>query len=84
MDVIVNGHNDAVMMALFLLSLLYSLESQLAPSLASLLLSIGTKYMTALTLPIYLIRSPKFKIWFSFLVLLSPVLVLLGSSSRGI
>ena len=78
LDVIVNGHNDAVMMALFLLSLLYSLKSQLVPSLVSLLLSIGTKYMTALTLPIYLIRSPKIKVWFSFLALLLPVLVLLG------
>jgi hypothetical protein len=78
LDVIVNGHNDAVMMALFLLTLLYSLKSQLVPSLVSLLLSIGTKYMTALTLPIYLIRSPKIKVWFSFLALLLPVLVLLG------
>jgi hypothetical protein len=78
MDSVVNGHNDAVMMGLFLLSLFYSLKSKVVPSLISLLLSIGTKYMTALTLPIYLIRSPKGKVWFSFLILLLPVLVLLN------
>ncbi len=75
MDSIVNGHNDPVMMALFLLSLLYALRSKLVPSLLALLLSIGTKYMTALTIPIYFIRSPKLKVWFSFLILLLPVLV---------
>lgn len=78
MEVVVNGHNDAVMIALFLLSLLYSLKSKLGSSLISLLLSVGTKYMTLLTLPIYFIRSPKLKIWFSFLILLLPVVVSLG------
>ncbi|MBP9669880.1 hypothetical protein KBD75_00585 [Candidatus Woesebacteria bacterium] len=75
MEVVVNGHNDAVMLALFLLSLLYALRSKLVPSLFALLLSVGTKFMTALTIPIYFIRSPKLKVWFSFLILLLPVLV---------
>lgn len=78
MEVIVNGHNDAVMMALFLLSLLYSLKSKIFPSLAALFLSVSTKYMTVLTLPLYFIRSPKLKIWFSFLILLLPVVLSLG------
>jgi hypothetical protein len=75
LDVVVNGHNDAVMMALFLLSLYYSLKSKLVPSLLSLAASIGTKFVTALTLPIYFIKSPKMKVIFSFVVLLIPVLV---------
>ncbi len=78
MDVVVNGHNDAVMMAFFLLSLYYSLKSRVGSSVFSLLASIGTKYVTVITAPLYLIRSPKIKIWFSFLILLLPVVVSLG------
>ena len=75
MEVVVNGHNDAVMIALFLLSLYYSLKSKLIPSFISLLASIGTKFVTALTLPMYWIKNPKLKVLFSSLVLLLPVLV---------
>jgi hypothetical protein len=78
MDSVVNGHNDAVMMALFLLAIFYSIKSKVGLSFLSLLASIGTKYMTALTLPIYFIRSPQLKVWFSFVLLLLPVLVLPG------
>lgn len=78
MDSVVNGHNDTVMMALFLLSLLYSLKSNLGKSFLALLASVGTKYVTIISLPMYFIRSPKIKIWFSFLVLLLPVLISLG------
>jgi hypothetical protein len=77
MDVVVNGHNDAVMMAFFLIALLYSLSRQPVKSLLSVIASIGTKYMTALTLPMYLFSSPKLKILFSYLALLLPVLIAL-------
>lgn len=75
MDVVVNGHNDAVMMALFLLSLYYCLRTKIGKSLLSLLASIGTKYMTILTIPTYFIKSPKLKVLFSSLILLLPVLI---------
>jgi hypothetical protein len=75
LDVVVNGHNDAVMMALFLLSLYYSLKSKLVPSLISLIASVGTKFVTTLTIPMYFIKNPQLKVLFSFLVLLLPVLI---------
>lgn len=75
LDVVVNGHNDAVMMAFFLLAILYSIRGKIGMSLVSLIASIGTKYVTVLTLPIYLIKNPRLKILFSFLILLLPVLV---------
>ncbi len=74
-ELVVNGHNDAVMIAFFLLALLFSLRRRLAPSLISLLASVGVKYLTALTLPIYLIRHPRFKILFVTLILLLPVVL---------
>lgn len=75
LDVVVNGHNDAVMMALFLLALYYSLKSKLIPSLFSIAASIGTKFVTVLTLPIYFIKQPKLKLIFATVMLLAPVLV---------
>jgi len=78
LDVVVNGHNDAVMMAFFLLALLSSLKGRVWHSLFALLASIGTKYMTVLTLPIYFIAKPRLKIYFAFLILLLPVAVALG------
>lgn len=74
MDVVVNGHNDAVMMAFFLLALFYSLLSKPSGSFLALLASIGTKFMTALTVPIYFIRNHKARILFSFIALILPVL----------
>lgn len=75
LDVVVNGHNDAVMMALFLVALYYSIKGKIGSSLVALALSVGTKFVTALTVPIYLIRDPKMKILFSFFALLLPVIV---------
>lgn len=77
-EVVLNGHNDAVMMALFLLSLLYSLKTKLLPSLISIFASIGTKYVSVLTLPSYFIHSPKHKTWYIFLAMLLPVLLFLA------
>jgi hypothetical protein len=78
LEVVVNSHNDAVMMALFLLALLYSIKGKAAKSLLVLIASVGTKYMTALTLPMYLFKDPKGKILFSFLALLLPVIIMLN------
>jgi hypothetical protein len=78
LEVVVNGHNDAVMIALFLLSLLYALNSKLGPSLISLIASVGTKYVTILTLPMYFIKSPRFKMIFVTLAMLAPVVFLPG------
>lgn len=74
LEVIVNGHNDAVMMTLFLYSLYFLLRSKLVPSLFALLASLGTKYVTILTLPIYWIKNPQHKIMFTSLVMLLPVI----------
>lgn len=78
LEVVVNGHNDAVMMAFFLLALLYSLQGRLWPSLLALLASVGTKFMTFLTLPLYFLKSPQTKVFLAFLILLFPVAVSLG------
>lgn len=78
LEVVVNGHNDAVMIALFFWSLLFSLNSKLVPSILSLLASAGTKYMTILTLPIYFIKSPRFKVIFATFAMLAPVVFLPG------
>lgn len=78
LEVVVNGHNDAVMMAFFLLALLYSLQGRLWPSLLALLASVGTKFMTILTLPLYFLKSPQTKVFLAFLILLFPVAVSLG------
>ena len=77
LEVVVNGHNDAVMIALFLLALLYSIRGRVVPSMASFLASVGVKYVTALALPIYLVKDPKRKILLSFIILLLPVLLAL-------
>ena len=78
LEVVVNGHNDAVMIALFFWSLLYSLNSKVVPSLLSLLTSVGTKYVTILTLPTYFIKSPRFKVIFATFAMLAPVVFLPG------
>lgn len=75
LEVVVNGHNDAVMISLFLLSLLYSLQSKLGKSLIALGASIGTKFVTILTTPMYLIKDSKMRVMFVSLALLAPVIL---------
>lgn len=75
MDIIVNGHNDAVMMGLFLFALLLSFRHQVKWSLVSLAASIGVKFITALALPIYFIRHTKYSILCATLLLYLPILV---------
>lgn len=78
MEVVVNGHNDAVMMAIFLFSFLLSLEAKILPSLIALVCSVGTKYVTILTLPMYFIKNIKLKTLFIFITMLAPVVFLPG------
>jgi hypothetical protein len=75
MDVVVNGHNDAVMMGLFLFALLLSFRRQIKWSLVALVASIGVKFVTALTLPIYFIRPAKLRLLAATLLMYLPILV---------
>lgn len=74
MDVVVNGHNDAVMMGLFLFALLLSLRHQIKWSLAALAASIGVKFVTVLALPMYFIKSAKYRPLTVAVLMLLPVL----------
>jgi len=74
LELVVNAHNDAVMIVFLLYALYLRKNKQLKFSFLSLALSIGVKYITALTLPLYLIRNPKYKNLFVTLILLLPVL----------
>ena len=74
LDIIVNGHNDAVMMGLFLFSLLLSFRHQQKWSLLALAASIGVKFITALAIPLYLVRSPKARLLPLFILMLLPIL----------
>lgn len=76
LELVVNGHNDGIMIALFLWALSLSLQhlSQLKSYMA-LALSVGVKFMTALSFPMYFIKNLQYKIIFSTIILLLPVLV---------
>lgn len=74
-ELVINGHNDAVMIALLLFSILQLLKGRRFNSFVSLLLSIGVKFVTALAIPIYFIRNPKFIIPATVLLLYLPVLL---------
>lgn len=52
-----NGHNDAVMMAIYLFALYFLLKSQKVKSFLILLVSIGVKYITALLTPMYFLTK---------------------------
>lgn len=74
LELVVNAHNDAVMIALLLFALYLTLINKTKLSILSLALSIGVKYMTVLTSPLYLIKNPKHKILFITLILFLPIL----------
>jgi hypothetical protein len=74
LELVVNAHNDAVMIALLLFALFFLQHKKTKLSLLSLALSIGVKYVTALALPLFIIRDSRFKIYFITLILLLPVL----------
>lgn len=75
LELVVNAHNDAVMIALLLFALYLALINKTKLSILSLMLSIGVKYITALTLPLYFIKNHKIKILFITLMLYLPILV---------
>lgn len=52
-----NGHNDAVMMAIYLVSLRYLLSSEKVKSIIYLAISAGVKYITAVLAPFYLLTG---------------------------
>lgn len=52
-DSLANGHNDAVMMAIYLLSLMFLLQRKFLKSAVALLLSVGVKYITIVLVPVY-------------------------------
>lgn len=73
-ELVVNGHNDSIMIAFLLYSILQLLKGHKIKSIVALLLSIGTKFVTALTIPIYFIRNSKFVVPLASLLLYLPVL----------
>lgn len=75
LELVVNSHNDAVMIALMLNALLLSLTHKRVLSFISLALSIGVKYVTALTLPALFIKNARLKVTATALLLLLPVLL---------
>lgn len=75
LDVVVNGHNDAVMISLFLYAFLLNLQKHHLKSVIAFLLSVGVKFITVLALPMYFILNAKYKAIFASAVLLIPVLL---------
>ncbi len=75
LELVVNAHNDAVMIAFLLFALSSSLNHRKVLSVVSLILSIGVKYVTAISAPLLLITHNKLKIILITLSLLAPVLL---------
>lgn len=74
-ELVINGHNDAVMIALLLLAILLMLQNKVKLSPLALAASIGVKFVTALALPIYLVRNSKYLMPVTTALLLIPVLL---------
>ncbi len=75
LELVINSHNDAVMIALLLFALKSSLANKKIMSILSLIGSVGVKYVTAVTTPFFLIKNPQLKITLIALSLLAPILV---------
>lgn len=75
LELVVNAHNDAVMITLLILAIYLTFNNKTKLSLIALTLSIGVKYITALALPAYLMRDARFKIILIALLLYLPILV---------
>jgi hypothetical protein len=73
LDLVINSHNDAVMVGIFLFAFYLHLKNKNKLSLVSLAASIGVKFVTALTLPVYFFRDPKIKILLASFALFLPV-----------
>lgn len=78
LELVVNAHNDAVMIALLLFAIKASLDNKKILSFLSLIFSAGVKYVTALTLPFFLLKNDRLKITLITLSLLAPILLLPG------
>lgn len=74
LELVINAHNDAVMIALLLYAIKASLESKKIISFISLILSIGVKYITLVTTPFFLLKNTHLKITLMTLSLLTPIL----------
>lgn len=75
LELVVNAHNDAVMIALLLYAIKASLDNKKILSSLSLIFSIGVKYVTALTAPFFLLKNNHLKLALITLSLLVPILV---------
>jgi hypothetical protein len=74
-ELVINAHNDAVMIAFLLFSILKLLEGNRVKSVVALMLSVGVKFMTALTFPLFFIRNTKLLMLIASLALYLPVLL---------
>lgn len=74
LELVVNAHNDAVMIALLLYAIKVSLDNKKILCFFSLIFSIGVKYVTAVTAPFILLKNNHLKITLITLSLLAPIL----------
>lgn len=82
-EIVVGGHNDSVMMFLILLSIFFFFKSQKGKSMLFFILSVGIKYATIVTAPLFVIgifkkiSQPTFFLWTTILMyiifFLSPI-----------
>lgn len=75
LELVINSHNDAVMIAFLLLALRSSFNHQKVLSVVNLVLSIGVKFVTAISAPLLVIKNNQLKITLIALSLLAPVLL---------
>ncbi|GAB4027644.1 MAG: hypothetical protein Fur0011_6150 [Candidatus Microgenomates bacterium] len=75
LELVVNAHNDAVMIALLLYAIYASLKHNQIKSFLSLMLSVGVKYVTVVTTPFFLLKNKQIKITLITLSLLLPILL---------
>lgn len=78
LELVFNAHNDAVMIALLLFTIKASLDNKKILSFLSLIFSVGVKYVTALTIPFFLLKNDRLKITLITISLLAPILFLPG------
>lgn len=78
LELVVNAHNDAVMIALLLYAIKLSLDNKKIISFFSLVFSVGVKYVTAVTAPLFLLKNNHLKIILTTISLLAPILFLPG------
>ncbi|EKD94139.1 MAG: hypothetical protein ACD_27C00032G0017 [uncultured bacterium] len=75
LDMVVNSHNDVVMLALFLASLNYFWQHRLKLGWLTLLFSVSVKYITAVAAPALLLRNRQLQLRVAALLLFLPILL---------